>query len=357
MTNPTLTVLLVEDDELDRERVHRMVGGVWRVVDAGTGQAAADSLARERPDCVLLDFLLPDAEGTGLIPAFVESGVPVVMMTGHGDEQVAVEAMKLGASDYLPKRDLDGDVLRRAVDSAVRTAALTQQVFEQQEELKMFASMASHDLKAPLRSLVGFAQLLALDLEAGKHEKVLEHCQRIRDSGTRMARLIDDLLEYTRTGRSAVVFEPVDLDVVVAEVVARCEALIGECDGRVCVDPLPQVRGDRTGLCQLLQNLVVNGLKYRRDGDYPVVRVSAVQEGDRWCVCVRDNGIGIAADSLEKVFRPFQRLNTRARYDGSGLGLALCKKVADQHGGRIWVESVEGQGSGFFFTLPSNAER
>ncbi len=354
MPTQPLLILLVEDDDLDREQVHRMVDGQWRVADAGTAQEAERQLQQQKPDCVLLDFQLPDTDGIHMLPRFVERDVPVVMMTGHGDEQTAVEAMKQGAYDYLPKKNLAIDSLRRAVTGAVERAALQRKLKDQQEELRMFASVAAHDLKAPLRTVIQFSNFLEQEIQEENYAKVQEYCQRLQDAGQRMNHLVDALLEYSRTGRSGATFEPVDLNDVVREARAWCETMIQDSHGRVEAQQLPKVHGDRTGLCQLFQNLVANGLKFCPKDRHPCIRISAQQQGDTWELRVQDNGIGISSDSFEKVFQPFCRLNSRSEYDGTGLGLALCKKVIDQHGGRIWVESENGQGSTFCFTLPAS---
>ncbi len=218
-------------------------------------------------------------------------------------------------------------------------------------ELEQFAYVASHDLQEPLRKMSAFTQLLQrrykgrLDAEA---DKFMNHTV---DAAARMQGLINDLLTYSRVGMRGKEFRLVDCSTVFDHVLAHLQVAVEESGAVVTRDALPAVMGDDTQLFQLFQNLISNAVKFRGD-KAPQVHVSAGKKGNNWVFSVRDNGIGIAPRYFDRIFTIFQRLHKRAEYPGTGVGLAICKKVVERHGGRIWVESVPGKGATFYFTLP-----
>lgn len=167
-----------------------------------------------------------------------------------------------------------------------------------------------------------------------------------------MQKLIEALLSYSRVATRAAEFKRVDMNRVYAEASTNLSAFIVESKARVRSGELPAVSGDEIQLLQLLQNLIGNAVKFRKPGVTPEVQISAVREKEEWLFSVSDNGIGIEKEYFDRVFQIFQRLHSQAEYPGTGLGLAVCKKIVERHGGRIWVESAPGQGTTFFFTLP-----
>jgi light-regulated signal transduction histidine kinase (bacteriophytochrome) len=172
------------------------------------------------------------------------------------------------------------------------------------------------------------------------------------DGARRMQELINDLLTYSRVGTRPLALDTVDSNQLVDQVVSDLAAAIQDSNGSVICDNLPVVRGDPTQLRQLFQNLIANGMKFHRPDEPPRVRVSATQEHGMWAFSVSDNGIGIEPQYLERIFSLFQRLHTRAEYPGTGIGLAICKKIVERHGGQIHVDSTPGSGTTFRFTLP-----
>jgi signal transduction histidine kinase len=220
-------------------------------------------------------------------------------------------------------------------------------------ELEQFASIASHDLQEPLRMVSSYTQLLRrryadkLDAEAN------EFIGYAVDGAKRMQLLIIDLLQFSRIASRAKPMEPVDLELALDDTLKDLEVRIEDCSGTVTHDPLPTVRADPVQIRQLLLNLIGNGLKFQPLGGKPAVRLSASCEGRLWRFGVRDNGIGIDPQYFKNLFQIFKRLHTSTEYPGTGIGLALCKKIVERHGGRIWLESALGQGSTFFFTLPA----
>jgi signal transduction histidine kinase len=219
-----------------------------------------------------------------------------------------------------------------------------------EEERRRFASVASHDLSEPLRTIHGFASLLQRRYEGELDETAETYLRHILDGTRRMQRLIDGLLAYGRLGRSGTSFEPVSLDAVLRRVVEDLDARVEEVQATVLVDELPQVRGDRTQLEQLFQNLLLNALKFHGDRP-PHVEVSAERGDGEWILEVADRGIGVPAEQRGEIFGMFVR-GGAGDERGAGIGLAVCERVVANHGGRIWVEDNRGGGAVFRFSLP-----
>ncbi|HXK30615.1 MAG TPA: GAF domain-containing protein [Candidatus Binatia bacterium] len=219
------------------------------------------------------------------------------------------------------------------------------------KELEQFAYVASHDLQEPLRMVAGYTQLLAKRYGDRLDQKAKEYIGFAVDGARRMQGLIEDLLTYSRVGSKEKAFAWTDCEAALDRALAGLQVAIEECGATVTHDPLPTVMGDEFQLGQLFQNLIGNAIKYR-NSKAPQVQVSCKQETEQWTFAVKDNGIGIDPQYRERIFQIFQRLHTREEYEGSGIGLAICKKIVERHGGRIWVESEIGKGSTFYFTLP-----
>jgi CheY-like chemotaxis protein len=211
-------------------------------------------------------------------------------------------------------------------------------------ELQQFAYVASHDLQEPLRMMASFAQLLAKHYKEQLNADANEFIDYIVDGAARMQRLINDLLSYSRAGSRGRDFAPTDCAAVLRTVCANLRAAIEESGAVVITDPLPTVMADERQLVQLFQNLLGNAIKFR--GDRPVlIYVGAERRGSDWLFRLRDNGIGIEPQYVERIFLIFQRLHSRSQYPGTGIGLAVAKKIVERHAGCIWVESEPGKGS------------
>ncbi len=221
------------------------------------------------------------------------------------------------------------------------------------EELQRFAYVASHDLQEPLRSIISFSQLLERRYQGRLDADADEYIAFIVEGGNRMQRLIEDLLQLSRVETKARPLAPTDAGEVVADALRLMETSIREAGATVTVGPLPTVMADAAQLAQVFTNLVGNALKYRRPDVPPEVGIAAERAGRFWRFAVADNGIGIEAEYFDRIFVIFQRLHTREEYEGTGIGLAVVRKIVERHGGRIQVESAPGEGSTFFFTLPA----
>ncbi|MGA2063682.1 MAG: ATP-binding protein [Thermoguttaceae bacterium] len=239
---------------------------------------------------------------------------------------------------------------RKQAEEALRHTA--EDLKRSNSDLEQFAYVASHDLQEPLRMVTGFVQLLQrryagrLDAEADKYIDFAV------DGAKRMQTLINDLLAYSRVGTRGRELSLTDSGAALQQALANLRTSIDEAGAQITNGDLPTVRADEMQLVQLLQNLIGNAIKFRGESP-PAIHVDARREEDRWRFAVSDNGIGIGPQFKDRIFLIFQRLHTREHYPGTGIGLAICKKIVDRHGGRIWVESRAGQGATFYFTLPT----
>ncbi|MBK8985024.1 MAG: GAF domain-containing protein [Chloroflexi bacterium] len=222
---------------------------------------------------------------------------------------------------------------------------------EQNAELAQFAYVASHDLQEPLRIIISYVQLLERRYKGRLDEDADLFLHYIVDGALRMKGLINGLLDYSRLGRQGKSFAPTDCNAVVQQVLANLQMTIAETGAVIHQEPLPTLMGDAIQLNQLWQNLISNAMKF--GGNEPEVYLGARQEGKEWLFWVKDHGIGLSLEYAERIFAIFQRLHTLEEYPGTGIGLAICKKIVERHNGRIWVESQPGQGATFYFTLPA----
>jgi len=218
------------------------------------------------------------------------------------------------------------------------------------EDLEQFAYVASHDLQEPLRVVRGYVQLLERKFKGLLDADAEQFIFYIVDGVERMRQLITDLLNYSRVGSLGREFRSINMQALVDRVRENLDKVIAETGATLVYDSLPEVQGDETQLVQLFQNLIGNGIKFRGESP-PRIEISARREGDRWVFAVRDNGIGIDREYWDQIFVIFQRLHTRQKYPGTGIGLAICKRILERHGGAIWLESELGKGSTFYFTL------
>ena len=262
-----------------------------------------------------------------------------------------VRATKLGADELGLLTDAFNQMLSRIEDQDRARLQLITELERSNKELEQFAYVASHDLQEPLRMVSSYTELLERRYGDKLDDKGRTFINFAVDGAVRMQRLINDLLEFSRVSTRGKPMQPVDVNRVLGAVRANLSVAIREAGALVTNEALPTVVADETQLVQLLQNLVGNAIKFR-GGERPLVHVSAQPGGTECVFAVRDNGIGIAPEYFERIFVIFQRLHARGEYPGTGIGLAVCRRIVERHGGRIWVESAPGQGSTFYFALP-----
>jgi len=221
------------------------------------------------------------------------------------------------------------------------------------EELEQFAYVSSHDLQEPLRMITSYLQLLQRKYQGNLDDKADRYIHFAVDGASRMQNLINDLLEYSRVGTVNNEPESVDCEFILNKVLSNLKMVIKENNATVSHDPLPEVIADSTQMVQLFQNLILNGIRFHGE-ETPKIHITAEKKASEWVFSVQDNGIGIDPQYSEKIFEIFKRFHTRDEYSGTGIGLSICKRIVEGHGGRIWVESKLGTGSTFYFTLPIN---
>jgi chemotaxis family two-component system sensor kinase Cph1 len=238
---------------------------------------------------------------------------------------------------------------RKNAEAALRQAH--EELKRSNAELEQFAYVASHDLQEPLRMVASYTQLLGRRYESKLDADAREFMAYIVDGATRMKQLIEDLLAYSRVGIKSEDFKPVSSEAALRRALFNLRAAIDESGAVVTHDTMPTVHADEVQLGQLFQNLMGNALKFR-SASVPRIHIGVAEKDSEWEFEVRDNGIGIEPQYFERIFMVFQRLHNKGEYPGTGIGLAICKKVVERHGGRIWVESRLGEGSSFHFTLP-----
>jgi light-regulated signal transduction histidine kinase (bacteriophytochrome) len=263
-------------------------------------------------------------------------------------EDFDAEKSKVEAANEGLRREITE---RRQAEEAL--VDRTKELGRSNAELEQFAYVASHDLQEPLRMVSSYVQLFAKRYQGQVDEQADKYIQYAVEGARRMSLLIGGLLEYSRVGRQDLTPRVVNAELALEQAMSNLRAVFEETGAEVSHDPLPDVVADAAQLMQVLQNLLGNAVKFRRAGVPPRVRVTATRGEGEWLFAVEDNGIGIAAQHAERVFVIFQRLHTRADYPGTGIGLAICKKVVERHGGRIWVDAAPDQGSIFRFTLPA----
>jgi signal transduction histidine kinase len=365
---PKLRVLLVEDNELDAELVLRAVRKDNFDVSAVIVQeeaAFARALRAHHPEIVLADYNLPEWRGMEVLNVLRREGldIPMILVSGALGDVTAVECIKQGATDYVLKDGLARlpEVIRRALrekherglrhqvekDLANKVAELGRS----NADLEQFAYVASHDLQEPLRMVTAYTQLLSERYRGRLDENADKFIGYASEGALRMQVLIRDLLAFSRIGRNGNAATRVDCNAVLEEVRQSLGTAIQESGASITQENLPAVWADRTQMVQIFQNLVGNAIKFRGQAA-PVISVRAEREDQYWLFSVADNGIGIAPEYAENVFVVFQRLHARTEYPGNGIGLAICKKIVERLGGRIWVESQAEGGSTFKFTVP-----
>ncbi len=297
-----------------------------------------------------LNMTVSELQALGAL-IYVIAASAVVFQLSHiiGDTLYRSETARKQAEDLNEqlqheisnRKRAEGELKQRAMELARSNA-----------ELEHYAYVASHDLQEPLRMITSFTQLLEKRYKGRLDNDADEFIGYIIDAATRMQRMINDLLSYSRAGLSVKPFKLTDCEAVINQALDNLKIAVNESGAIVTHDPLPSVIADSSQMITLFQNLLSNAIKFRRET--PRIHVSAKQKRDEWIFAVQDNGIGISPEFIDRIFVLFYRLHGRDVYPGSGIGLATCKKIVERHGGRIWAESKLGKGSTFYFTIPTN---
>jgi signal transduction histidine kinase len=275
------------------------------------------------------------------------SGKQKRVETKHLGKTFSFEIAPVSEADYANLYGRDITERKQAEKNLQKSLA---DLERSNKELQQFAYVASHDLQEPLRMVASFTQLLEKRYSDKLDTDAKEFIGFAVDGANRMQRLINDLLAFSRLGTKREPFKLIDCHAILSQAIANLNVAIRENHAITTDDNLPTVTADPAQMKQLFQNLIGNAIKFRRD-ESPRIHVSAERKENEWVFSVRDNGIGIEQQYKNRIFEIFQRLHSRDEYPGTGIGLAICKRIVERHGGRIWVESEAGKGSTFFFTL------
>ncbi len=367
-----LDVLLVEDNSADAELVLRELRRDGFNVTSRLVGSPVDFRREIRdrpPEAVLADYNLGQWRGMEALDILREEGldIPLILVSGALGDVTAVECIKQGATDYVLKDSLTRlpvSIRRALQEKCLRLerkaaqeelAKKVQELAASNQELEQFAYAASHDLQEPLRMVASYTQLLAERYRGKLDDQADKYIGYAVEGATRMQTLIQDLLAFARAGRQGTEKKALDCALLVSGALQNLHTAIRDSGAVILFDGLPTVMGNAVQLQQVFQNLISNAIKFR-GGDAPVIQIEAKPQGEDWLFSIQDNGIGIAAEDTEEIFTIFKRLHTRTEYPGNGIGLSICKKIIEQHGGKIWVEKRPAPGTLFRFTLPATPQ-
>ncbi len=364
-------VILIVDDQPDNLRVlsSMLIIKGYNVRKALTGEMALTTCQKVVPDLILLDIMMPDLTGYEVCESLQSNPqtckVPIIFLSALDDSTAKVKAFSSGGADYITKPFQTEEVLAR-IQKQLTIDRLQRQLIQKNEELQtlneelqrsnveleQFAGIASHDLQSPLQLIMGYADMLLWQYDTLLDEKGEHYLSEISKASQRMNQLIHDLLSYSRVRSGKVELEPIDCEVVLAEALANLQEDINSSGACITHDTLPIVLGDRTQLIQLFQNILSNAIKFRRPQVTPEINISLTLNPENFAEFkIQDNGIGIAEEDYPVVFEIFKRIHAYNKYPGTGIGMSLCKKIVEVHGGRIWLTSQLHIGTTFFFTL------
>ncbi|HSN17099.1 MAG TPA: ATP-binding protein [Gammaproteobacteria bacterium] len=351
-------VLLADDNPDMRRYIRELLEPHYRVEVVEDGQAALERALASPPDLVLSDVMMPRRDGFGLLRALREApstrDLPVILLSARAGEEDSVQGLDAGADDYLIKpfsgRELLARVRTHLEHSRLRRR-WARELEQINRELEAFSVSVSHDLRGPLRSISGFAQLLQEDYGATLDKQGRDYLQYVIASSRRMSELIEDLLDLSRVTRATLKRGPVDLTALAQGVVA---ALRGRDSARRCeveVQDGMAAEGDPRLITILLENLVGNAWKFTSKKSDARIVIGAGEHDGEHAFFVRDNGAGFDMEHASRLFAPFQRLHSEKDFEGTGIGLATVQRIVARHGGRVWVEAEEDKGAAFYFTL------
>lgn len=364
-----IRILIVEDSAEDRELYKRRMKMrndlFFEVTEATTIEEGLAAYRNWQFDCCLVDYHLPDGSGTDFIKTILSDDrvdiltpMAIIMVTGQGSEELAVEAMKLGIDDYITKKSISEGMLVQPLLNAIERAQLTSCLQFYQDELKRsnaelsdFAHTASHDLKSPLRRIQMYCDMLKDEATDRLNDNERQAIDRMRLNARRMQDLIDNLLTYSLVRSEKEEKAMTDTSRIVKDILKEIEPLTEELHAQITCENLPQVYGYPFRLQQLFSNLISNALKYRKPDTAPQITIRCDERYNEYVFKVTDNGIGVPPEFRSEIFRDFKRLHSQEQIEGTGLGLSIVKKIVEKHDGRIWLESEEGRGSSFIFTL------
>jgi len=352
--------VLVADDNSDlRTFLTSLLAPYYDVQAVADGHQALAAVQACKPDLVLSDVMMPNLDGLGLVRALRENPetrtLPVILLSARVGQEASLEGLSAGADDYLAKPFTSQELLARVrthLTLARTRDELIAQLTQANEDLREFNSSVSHDLQAPLRALDEFAGILEEEHGPELGDEGRRKIGIIRDTVRRAGQIVDALLALSRIGYQSVQRTRFDTKTLVEQVCANLTATNGGANAEVSIGSLPETWGDHSLLRQVWVNLISNAIKYSGTRPRPRVQVYGFDAGEESVFCVKDNGVGFDMSEIGRLFRIFERLHQDEHFAGTGVGLAIVKRIVGKHLGRVWAESAPGEGAAFFFSLP-----
>jgi signal transduction histidine kinase len=395
-----LKIILIDDDEIDRKMFKKYLNAFpensFTIVEFEMGEEALEYCSREKPDCILIDYSLPDINGLEFISKLEDPSFPILMLTGRGDESIAVEVMKMGAQDYLVKDNLTPTYLMSAINNAIRISKSEKERRQAEEALvtandrlenrvkertfsleeanrkliaakelaesannakSIFLSKMSHELRTPIHAILGFTQLLQLDKKNPLADYQQENMESVYSAGNHLLELINEVLDLSQieSGNSQLSIERVDIIPIVDNAITISQSIANEKNISLTYEGISRescfVEIDTLGFKKAVLNLISNAIKYNKLNGSVIVSLKK-QENGRVRIGVKDTGYGIAADQQDKIFQPFERLGKETEeIEGTGIGLTLSKQLIESMGGVIGFKSISEEGSLFYIDI------
>ena len=352
--------VLVADDNSDlRTFLTSLLAPHYEVQAVADGREALAAVQARKPDLVLSDVMMPNLDGLALVHALRSDPetrtLPVILLSARAGQDASLEGLSAGADDYLAKPFTSQELLARVRTHLTMARArdeLLTKLTHANEDLRAFSSSVSHDLRAPLRALDGFAGLLEEEHAAALDDEARQKIAIIRGAVKNMGTIVDALLALSRIGYQAVQKTRFDTRELVSQVCEELVAAGGGLNAQVSVGDLPTTAGDRSLLRQVWLNLISNAMKYSGKRTSPHVQIFGFDDGEQSVFGVKDNGVGFEQSKVDRLFGMFQRLHRSDEFPGTGVGLAITKRIVEKHLGRIWAQSTLNEGATFFFSLP-----
>lgn len=368
-------VLVVDDEEYVRLSLRELLCYLgYQVITAKNGENALKELERDRFDVAFVDVKMPEMTGIQLLAKIKERfpDVSVIMMTGYATVENAIDAVKLGAYDFL-RKPYDIEEVRVSINRLLEKRRLeeehkraeeilqktlvelkkkTEELEIANKDLESFSYSVSHDLRAPLRAIIGFSKILIEDYADKLGDEGRRLLNIIQDSTKKMENLIDDLLALSRIGRRDIVLSHIDMHKLAKTVFDEVKTLYPGINVKFHINSLPHARGDEGMIHQVFFNLLSNAVKFTKTRQTPIIEVGCYDSGSENVYYVKDNGVGFNMEYSDKMFNPFQRLHNEEAFEGTGIGLAIVKRIITCHKGKIWAEGKENEGATFYFSLP-----
>lgn len=365
--NPEKYQVLLADDNADmRDYVQRLLSEQFSVITADNGEEAFRKMVKHKPDLLLSDIMMPRLDGFGLLKKVRQhpeiKNTPVIFLSARAGEEAKVEGLDAGADDYLIKPFSAKELMAR-VTHQVRISGIRQQIEQEvlkrtaelqrsNYELQQFAHVASHDLKEPIRKVKTFLARLEEDLESTLSHKGKTYINKASSAANRMSMMVEGVLNYSMTNAAEHHIETIDLNDTIKDIQSDLELIIRERSATIHCSTLPSIEGAAVLIYQLFYNLLNNSLKFVRPEADPVISITSTISGSHVEINITDNGVGFEQEQAEKIFTTFTRLHSKDRFEGTGLGLSLCKRIAERHGGTITATGKVNEGSTFTIRLP-----